>query len=81
MGLCRWRGVGLKIILLIGLATMGCGPAFAADEAPAGTTKTAVLASHGASKYRLTFNRDMDIECSFIVDVGSNSLRILQANS
>jgi hypothetical protein len=66
MGLCRsrWGWVELKTILLIGLAMMGCGPAFAADTAPAGTTKTAVLASQGASKYRLTFNRDMDIECS-----------------
>jgi hypothetical protein len=64
MGLCKCGGNRLGYTLLIGLAIMGCIPAFAADELPVGTTKTAVFASHGGSKNPLAFSGDSEVEFS-----------------
>jgi hypothetical protein len=64
MGLYSNGEIGFKDILLIGLAIMGCSPAFAADTAPVGTTQTEVLAAHDGSQNRLKFSGDTGIEFS-----------------
>jgi hypothetical protein len=64
MGMRVCGRIGVNSIILIVLAFIACSTDAAAEPAPAGTAKTAVLATQEGSEKAFAFSKDLEVEFS-----------------